>query len=843
MKYLFTILCFLSLQAKGQYATGFLYISSSDHETRLDFNDPGLLGFAQIGGPKGIGVSIGHIQPTGHTAHFYVSGGNTYYTSTNSDFPYAFTGNGDETPICKVPGSDDLYYIFNSTTPSSSSKLIYTILNTSFEEVLNPTPISNYPQYIDSLPDYTQGQEIVRIPNSENYWYITRKKDVGIKRFKVDENGIHSPEVILPYTDENWGTFGELDYHNGKIASTSWTSSNPTNKEVLLFDFDPISGVASNPIVFLIDNAFGVEFSPDGSKLYITCQTNTQDNLYQYNMIDSSMQSIQIETEGYGLNAIEMGPDGKLYIAPTHSHNFFRIDNPNSDEITITSYSTSNTIYRNISDPIQSDVYPGLELTSTSINPSCGNTNDGSITVFANAGTPPYTYQWNDSENQTTATATNLSAGDYTVWVQDSNGIQTIHTVNITSAPAIVIEEQVTNATCYNSTDGQVQIDIQGGTPPYDVLWFNEDPMQLGPGDYEYMIIDNGNCSVINIVTVSSPDEFHFNPYVQNGSCVENTDGLIQINPTGGIQPLHINWIGPDNFSSSQTTLENLDPGYYQSTITDDVGCTKTDTFKIELDGYLSFSDFTIKPDACDQGGMSRVEMLNGIWPYYFLWFQNGEIISDADNIHNLEYGNYQILVTDQNDCSSQLQDVFIDTTRAPICQFNPIDNSIFKLNQDVFFHDLSYSPDSVNITQWDWTFGDGEYSTDQFPQHQYTKDGQYQVQLKITDEYGCAHEQYHLISVYDDNLCFIPNAFSPNGDSHNDYFKPIISNLDEATYQIEIYGKWGKFIFSSTDYDKPWDGKLNGVAVEQGMYSYNVNFKTLDGKHHNPQGIIHLIR
>lgn len=64
----------------------------------------------------------------------------------------------------------------------------------------------------------------------------------------------------------------------------------------------------------------------------------------------------------------------------------------------------------------------------------------------------------------------------------------------------------------------------------------------------------------------------------------------------------------------------------------------------------------------------------------------------------------------------------------------------------------------------------------------------------------------------------FIPNAFTPNGDSINDYFKPIMScNLD--SYHLQIYNRWGERLFESYDQNQKWDGKYKGKPVPQGVY------------------------
>lgn len=69
--------------------------------------------------------------------------------------------------------------------------------------------------------------------------------------------------------------------------------------------------------------------------------------------------------------------------------------------------------------------------------------------------------------------------------------------------------------------------------------------------------------------------------------------------------------------------------------------------------------------------------------------------------------------------------------------------------------------------------------------------------------------------------VVFIPNAFSPNADGINDYFKPVTAGLNG--YIFEIYDRWGTLVYSDTPESKGWDGTFKGEPVEAGTYVYRL--------------------
>ncbi|MCI4668854.1 MAG: Omp28-related outer membrane protein [Bacteroidia bacterium] len=76
------------------------------------------------------------------------------------------------------------------------------------------------------------------------------------------------------------------------------------------------------------------------------------------------------------------------------------------------------------------------DLRISTSSTASSNQNDGTATVVAQRGTPPYSYQWNDPNNQTSSVATGLNAGDYLVTVTDSLGVSIQEQVSVQSQVA-----------------------------------------------------------------------------------------------------------------------------------------------------------------------------------------------------------------------------------------------------------------------------------------------------------------------------------------------------------------------------------------------------------------------
>ena len=134
---------------------------------------------------------------------------------------------------------------------------------------------------------------------------------------------------------------------------------------------------------------------------------------------------------------------------------------------------------------------PALLASTTQTNVTCYGLNNGTATINASGGTPPYFYHW--SNNSSTQTTSGLSATNYTVTTTDNHGCTMVNSVSISQPPAISINTTVTNATCSYSCDGFILVNASGGTSPYSISPNNL--TNLCPGSYIITVTDSNNCT------------------------------------------------------------------------------------------------------------------------------------------------------------------------------------------------------------------------------------------------------------------------------------------------------------------------------------------------------------
>ncbi len=141
------------------------------------------------------------------------------------------------------------------------------------------------------------------------------------------------------------------------------------------------------------------------------------------------------------------------------------------------------------------------------VQTSCGNDN-GLIISTINGGTSPYSYLWNDVNNQTSSVALNLAAGQYTVAITDANGCVFSSMEQIISSDAIFVTSISTNSSCNTTADGGVEITVTGGSPPYLIDWSTGDTSLIIEGfplgTYSVQITDTAGCMQNESITIAS---------------------------------------------------------------------------------------------------------------------------------------------------------------------------------------------------------------------------------------------------------------------------------------------------------------------------------------------------
>lgn len=137
----------------------------------------------------------------------------------------------------------------------------------------------------------------------------------------------------------------------------------------------------------------------------------------------------------------------------------------------------------------------------------------------------------------------------------------------------------------------------------------------------------------------------------------------------------------------------------------------------------------------------------------------------------------------------------------------------------------------SIGATSYTWNFGDHSNTVHlENPTHQFSTEnpGNYTIELIAYNDKGCSDTAYRVISIEEELIFYVPNAFTPDGDRYNNIFNPVMtSGYDPFNYQFEIYNRWGECIFLSKNVAIGWDGTYNGELAQDGIYVWKIAFKT----------------
>jgi alpha-tubulin suppressor-like RCC1 family protein len=225
-------------------------------------------------------------------------------------------------------------------------------------------------------------------------------------------------------------------------------------------------------------------------------------------------------------------------------------------KVTVTSTSTVNCT--------------ALQVYSNITNNSCFGANDGAIDITATGGALPYNFKW--STARTGNTIVNVSAGDYTVIVTDSNNCSTTKTFKITEPSEIVLQETITAPTCGN-TNGSVQLSVSGGTSPYTYTWNDASTTATisnkPAGMFDVTVTDGRGCKKIGLFDLSNIGApVILVDSIDSAQCNSSIGG-IAITVSGGEVPYTFKW--NDNVTTEDRT--SLSTGSYELTVTDNAGC------------------------------------------------------------------------------------------------------------------------------------------------------------------------------------------------------------------------------------------------------------------------------
>jgi gliding motility-associated-like protein len=497
---------------------------------------------------------------------------------------------------------------------------------------------------------------------------------------------------------------------------------------------------------------------------------------------------------------------------------------------------------------------PAITQNLSSVPSTC-NASDGSATTVANGGTGPYTYNWQPG-NGNAATYANIPSGQYTITVTDANNCTSIDSVVVTNTVNFsVTSGPIGNVTCNAACDGSLSATASSGSPPFTYAWAPAGgnasaATNLCAGTYTCTITDATGCLTTVSFTVTEPGPLTVvTPTPPPVICTGGSTTLSAA-AAGGTGPYVYAW-QPGNLAGSSPAVSPAATTTYTVTVTDANGCTVTGTELITVSPSPVVALSGLPLSGCVPlhvvfSDLSTVTAPATITSWLWNFGDNSPTSTSQNPVHDyLVAGNYNVTltVTSSAGCISTITlNNYISVFPGPTAGFSASPQPASVIESTITFTDQS-----SGATTWQWNFGDvgNSSSTMQNPSFLYPDTGCYLVQQVVTSANLCTDTAEAFVCIDPDWSIYFPNAFTPNDDGVNDFFIPLGTGIDEDNYQLWIFDRWGNLIFTTTDFYKGWNGKVEGgkEICQIDTYVWRVKCKDVMGNNHKYYGKVSIIK
>ncbi|REE01253.1 T9SS type B sorting domain-containing protein [Marinoscillum furvescens] len=332
-----------------------------------------------------------------------------------------------------------------------------------------------------------------------------------------------------------------------------------------------------------------------------------------------------------------------------------------------------------------------IEITlESAITVACKGELTGAIDMSVTGGTPlssgAYNFDWSkdgSSGYAFTEDLSDLGPGEYQLTVRDLNDCEQVaDTVIEITEPATTYEitGTVTNVVCNGDANGSIDVTIDrdaGDAHPdikSNITWTKDgvafpegngrrDLTGLAPGEYVITTEDEVyGCVKSKTFTVVEFSELLLASSSTQNECFNDANGEISIAPSGGYlaggSSYQVRWYKNNVLDASNNdalTYSSLTDGTYRVEVTDDMGCEKSETIKLQSPDEL-VATASITHVACkgESTGALDVTITGGVTPYELAWTKDGATLATVDeDLSDLEAGAYALTITDANDCVS----------------------------------------------------------------------------------------------------------------------------------------------------------------------------------------------
>lgn len=390
--------------------------------------------------------------------------------------------------------------------------------------------------------------------------------------------------------------------------------------------------------------------------------------------------------------------------------------------------------------------------------------------------------------------------------------------MNFSVSGPIVSSSVITDESCPGSMDGAIDLDVEGGSAPYQYVWSTgdttQDLNQLVNGTYSLSITDSQGClgtfsfPVSTALGVSATFSTSSDPSLCPGETINftNTSQLASAYEwQNDGQPFSQNTNASYTFPDSGQVLIEL--------VATEGNCSDSTSLLFTVNAAPQVEALLID-ESCpaSQNGSVDLELLGGSAPFTFLWSNS----ATTEDLSGLSMGSYDIAITDSANCTSR--DTF---------QIETLGGAQAAFSHDPVANGVQFTDESLgdSIISWHWVFGTGvaaDTSNEQSPAFEFEFFGTYQVCLRVEDLFGCVdslcQEISYLVSI--DPALYQAVELYPN--PNNGLFYIDLSEIANEQVQLAVFDALGKQVYASRFRAKP-QSKIDLSDLSKGVYHLRV--------------------
>lgn len=268
-----------------------------------------------------------------------------------------------------------------------------------------------------------------------------------------------------------------------------------------------------------------------------------------------------------------------------------------------------------------------------------------------------FTYLWTTLDGNIASGENILYArfdatGTYTLTVQNTqNGCTASDNMEVTQSPPVTVSaSQLASVNCFGGTTGTVKATPGGGSGSYSYAWSNGSQTAtvtgLGAGTYTITATDAEGCTATASVTLTQPPALQAAVSATPQTTYGVNNGTATVAPSGGTPPYSVQW----SSGAMVLSIGALAPGPYTVTVTDNKGCTVSNTAVVSAVNCAVVGTIAVTNITCagSSNGTATANITGGTNPTTYIW-SNG---ANTKIVSGLAPGNYSVTATDVYGCS-----------------------------------------------------------------------------------------------------------------------------------------------------------------------------------------------